>query len=106
MSWLRSMVSKLYPTAWEPAREPNGYPFDLDGSLRYGRPKTGIDKFPFIGGDGTVSQIGNVSGFLRQMDGRVWGQMTGKLPSGPGSTTYPINIAWQVTIPGLVKQFN
>ena len=99
-----SGVQARFPTAWEPAREPGDYPLDLDGSYRYTRPKTGIDRFPFVGGDGTVSQIGMVSGFMNQRDVAVWQGMTGKIPSGPFSTTQPINLQWQATIPGLVKQ--
>lgn len=98
-------IRKYFPSAWRPAKEPDGYPFDLDGSLRFPRLATGIDYFPWVGGDGTVAQIGAVSGFMQQMDARVWAQMTGKMPSGPGSTTYPINIQWQVTVPGLSKSF-
>lgn len=99
----KSLMQRLFPTAWEPTIEPNGYPFDLDGSLQYTRPKTGIDFFPWIGGDGTVPQIGMVSGLMRQNDVAVWGQMTGKVPTGPGATTVPVNLQWQITVPGLSK---
>lgn len=102
---MRKLIAKIFPTAWLPAIEPNGYPFDFDGALRYARPKTGIDYFPWVGGDGTIPQIGMVSGFMQQMDVSVWSQMTGKLPSGPGATTLPLNLQWQITPPGLVKTF-
>lgn len=98
-------ISKFFATAWRPAKEPDGYQFDLDGSLRYNRFATGIDYFPSIGGDGTIPQIGMLSGFMRQRDVSVWAQATGKMASGPGSTTYPLNLQWQVTVPGLVKSF-
>lgn len=96
-------IRKFFPTAWRPAKEPDGYQFDLDGSLRYNRFATGIDYFPTIGGDGTIPQIGAVSGFLRQFDVAVWAQATGKMPSGPFATTQPLNLQWQITVPGLVK---
>ena len=102
---MRDIIARLFPGAWLPAQEPHGYPYDLDGAIRFARPATGVDYFPWVGGDGTVPQIGMVSGFLRQMDMTVWGQMTGKLPFGPGSTTIPLNLQWQTTVPGLVKTF-
>ena len=102
---MHDIIEKVYPTAWLPYHEPNGYPFDFNGSLRYPRPKTGIDYFPRVGGDGTVSQIGMVSGFMAQQDMLIWSQMTGKVPFGPGSTTLPLNLQWQITPPGLIKSF-
>lgn len=102
---MRDLLKRMFPTAWRPAVEPNDYQFDLDGSLRYNRFATGIDYFPWVGGDGTVPQIGAVDGLLRQFDVTVWAQMTGKMPSGPGSTTVPVNLQWQMTIPGLGKAY-
>ncbi len=102
---MRDALRKFWPSAWRPAKEPDNYPTDLDGSLRYVRLATGIDYFPWIGGDGTVAQIGAVNGFMRQLDVRVWSQMTGKVPSGPFSTTSPLNLQWQVTVPGLSKSY-
>ena len=102
---MRDTIRKFFPTAWTPAKEPNNYPYDLDGSLRYSRFATGIDYFPTVGGDGTIAQIGMVSGFLRQFDATIWAQMTGKKPSGPGVTTVPLNLQWQATVPGLQKSF-
>lgn len=99
----RDFLRKAFPTAMAPDYSANGYPLDLDASLRYTRPKTGIDRYPFVGGDGTVSQIGWVSGFMPQMDARVWFQASGRIPTGPGSTTYPVNLTWQMTPPGLGK---
>jgi hypothetical protein len=101
----RKIVARVFPTAILPAIEFNGYPYDLDGSLSYARPKTGLDYFPWVGGDGTIAQIGAVSGFMQQQDVRVWSQMTGKNPFGPGSTTMPLNLQWQMTPPGLIKSF-
>lgn len=101
----REFVKKAFPSAMVPDYSANGYLFDLDASLRYTRPKTGIDRFPFVGGDGTVSQIGWVSGFMPQMDARVWFQMTGRIPTGPGSTTFPVNLQYQAIVPGLGKSY-
>jgi len=97
-------LRKLFPTSWFPrSGAVDGYQYDLDGSLRYDRFKTGIDKFPWVGGDGTIAFIGAVNGLLPQNDVLVWAQATGKMPSGPGSTTEPINLQWQITVPGLYK---
>lgn len=97
-------LRKIFPGAWRPrsgARD--GYPYDLDGSERITRFQTPPGPRPFIGGDGTVAQIGMVNGFLQQMDVLVWYQMTGKVPFGPFSTTQPLNLQMQVTVPGLTK---
>ena len=102
---LDSLMRKIFPTAWRPAKEPDGYQFDLDGSLRFNRFATGIDFFPTVGGDGTVPQIGMVSGFMMQRDVSVWAQAVGRKPSGPMATTQPINLQWQVTVPGLTKSY-
>ncbi len=102
---IRQLLAKVFPTAWVPDISATGYPMDLDGAERYARPKTGIDYFPRVGGDGTIPQIGMVSGFMRQMDVTVWEQMTGRVPTGPGSTTLPLNLQWQITPPGLIKSF-
>lgn len=84
---------------WLPRRAvPNdNYQFDFDGSERYSRPKTGLDKWPY------PPIIGSLSGFWRQQDQMVWDGMFGKMPSGPGATTVPINLQWQIEIPGLTK---
>lgn len=80
---------------WRP-RSGNGSPFDLDGSERFTRPKTGIDYFPY------PPIVGMISGLMPQMDLFVWGQMYGKKAYGPG--TMPIvNIGYQASIPGLTK---
>lgn len=101
----KSIIARFYPTAWEPAKEPNGYQYDLDGALRYNRFATGRDYFPTVGGDGTIEQIGMVSGFMMQRDASVWAGMTAKKPSGPFSTTEPVNLQWQASIPGLAKSY-
>lgn len=97
-------MQKMFPSAWSPrSGSCDGYQYDLDGSLRYDRFKTGIDKFPWIGGDGRIPQIGYVSGLMAMNDVSVWAQMTGKRAFGPFSTTQPLNLQYQVTVPGLYK---
>lgn len=97
-------LKKLFPTAWFPrSGAVDGYQYDLDGSLRYDSFKDGNKKYPWVGGDGTIPFIGAVSGLLPQHDVFVWAQATGKMPSGPGVTTQPINLQWQITVPGLYK---
>lgn len=82
--------------AWAP-RACGGYPFDFDGSLRFTRPKTGIDYFPY------PPRIGMVSGFMPQLDSWVWAQGYGKNAYGPGTTQPVVNLGYQVTVPGLNK---
>lgn len=82
----------------------DGYPFDLDASLRFVRFKTGIDSFPSHNNAGSFAKLGCVSGILNQFDVRIWGQGYGKNPSGPIVSALPQNLQWQVTVPGLNKQ--
>lgn len=82
----------------------DGYPFDLDASLRYVRPKTGVDYYPTHSNRDNFAKLGLVGGFLPQMDNRVWAQGYGKNPSGPIVSALPENLQWQITIPGLNKQ--
>lgn len=102
---MRSLLQKMFPTAWTPrSGAHDAYPYDLDGALRFTRPRTGQDYYPTIGGDGTIEQIGMVSGFMGQMDSVVYQPMfTGKIPFGPGIMSTPINLQWQITVPGLTK---
>lgn len=100
-----NILQKLFPTAWQPrSGDGDGYQYDLDASLRYNRFEQHTNYRPTVGGDGTIAQIGAVSGLLRQQDVFVWNQMFGKTPTGPGSTTQPVNLQWQITVPGLSKQ--
>lgn len=80
------------------------YPFDFDASLRYVTPKTGIDVFPTPWNGDSFAQLGQVSGLMPQMDGRVWAQGWGRDPFGPIVSALPVNIQWQITVPGLNKQ--
>jgi hypothetical protein len=97
-------LRRMFPTSWFPRSQTgDGYQYDLDGALRYNRLKTGIDKFPYVGGDGTIPFIGAINGLLPQNDIFVWAQAVGKRASGPGSTTQPINLQYQITVPGLYK---
>lgn len=80
------------------------YPFDLDASERFCRPKTGIDHFPVPWNGDSFAQLGCVSGFMPQADGFVYGQMWGKDPFGPIVSALPVNLQWQINIQGLDKQ--
>lgn len=73
------------------------YPLDLDGSERQPRFKTGLDIFAY------PPIIGCISGLLPQMDWRVWGQAFGKNGYGPTFQPFPLNLQYQVNIPGLSK---
>ena len=81
----------------------DGYPFDLDGSLRFVRPKTGIDKWPTHSNIDNFAKLGLVSGFLPQLNGLVWAQAYGAIPFGPIMSAFPENLQWQITIPALNK---
>lgn len=88
-----------------PAWQPRGgfgvgstYPFDFDGSERQVRFKTGTDPKPY------PPIIGSISGFLPQMDWRVWGQGYGRKGYGPTWQSFPINLQWQMTVASLNKQ--
>jgi hypothetical protein len=70
---------------------------DLDGSERQQRFKTGFDPKPY------PPIIGCISGFLPQMDWRVWGQAFGRNGFGPTFQAFPINLQWQMNIPGMTK---
>lgn len=85
-------------TLWPRSRDRNGYPFDFDASLRYTRPRVGFDVFPY------PTSIGAISGTLRQFDALIVGYPMAKAPSGPGVTTTPSNLQWQMIVPGLSKQ--
>lgn len=81
----------------------DGYPFDLDASLRFTRPKTGLDVFPIQWNGTNFAQLGCVSGILQQFDGIVWGQGYGAPGFGPIRSALPVNLQWQMMVPGLVK---
>jgi len=75
----------------------DSYPLDLDGAERQVRFRTGVSPRPY------PPIIGCVSGFLPQMNPAVWAGMYFKEPWGPGVTTVPVNLQWQITVPGLQK---
>lgn len=81
----------------------DGYPYDLDGALRFVRPRTGIDVFPSHNNAGSMAQLGQVSGLLPMQDARVWAQGFGRMPSGPIVSAIPDNLQWQISVPGLTK---
>lgn len=80
----------------------DGYPFDLDGSLRFVRLRTGIDIYPQHPRDDFV-KLGMVSGFLPEMDNAILSMAFGQVPYGPIMSQIPDNLQWQITIPGLNK---
>lgn len=75
----------------------DGYPFDFDASLRYGRPRTGWDIKPH------PPIIGSLSGFLPLQDAFVIATSQAKRPFGPGATSVPVNLVQQTIVPGLAK---
>jgi hypothetical protein len=75
----------------------DGYPFDLDASLRYTRFGTGTAIHPF------PPVIGMVSGILPLFDDWTMREAIARPAYGPGSTTVPLNLQWQATVPGLTK---
>ena len=81
---------------WKP-RFGDGYPLDLDGSERITRFRQGVSPRPY------PPLVGCVSGFMPQQDIRFWNTHFGKSPSGPNVTSIPVNLQWQITVPGLSK---
>ena len=82
------------------------YPYDLDGSERHTRPSTGVDFWPAHDNRNNFAKLGQVSGLMPEQDALVWGTGYGKNPSGPIVSELPLNLQWQVTVPGLNKQAN
>lgn len=72
---------------------------DLDAAERHTRPATGYDTFPH------PPLTGALSGFLPSYDSFMFGGNYGKSPfgPGPGSQAPPVNLQWQMIIPGLQK---
>lgn len=81
----------------------DGYLFDLDGSERHVRPRTGVDKFPEQENFGAFAQLGSMNALLPLYNMFVWAQAFGKVASGPIASAWPDNLQWQITIPGLNK---
>lgn len=80
----------------------DGYLFDLDGSDRFTRPRTGIDQFPTHGA-GDFAKLGSLNALAPLNNAFVYGQMYGKIPYGPIMSAIPDNLQWQITLPGLTK---
>lgn len=82
----------------------DAYPYDLDASERVCRPKTGYDIFPQPNNWDSFAQLGNMTPLLRQFDGVVLGMGYGGDTYGPIVSALPVNLQWQITVPGLNKQ--
>lgn len=81
----------------------DGYPFDLDASLRFVRPANGVDKFPTPNNRGSFAKLGSMNALTPLMD-TIWYQSAFAKPSwGPIMSAIPDNLQWQITIPGLNK---
>jgi hypothetical protein len=100
------MLNWLFPKAAHRPRNgaADGYPWDYDASLRFVRPKTGIDEYPTHSNADNFAKYGCMPATYPLYDNWVWGQMWGKSPGGPISSPLPHNLQWQITIPGLDKQ--
>ena len=81
----------------------DGYPFDLDGSLRFVRPRTGTEIYPTHSNYDNYAQLGQVSGLLPVMDNLILAMAFGRIPFGPIMSDLPENLQWQVMVPGLNK---
>lgn len=80
------------------------YPLHLDGSLKYTRFKTGYDFWPAHDNADNFAKLGCVDGFMPLQDALVWSQGYGQPAFGPIASELPLNLNWQITIPGLNKQ--
>lgn len=100
------MSFHLWPTIGHKSRagKVDHYPYDLDASERVTRPKTGIDIFPQPNNYNSFAKLGSMPVMYAQHDAWIWGQMWGKDPMGPLSSAMPVNLQWQITVPGLSKQ--
>ena len=81
----------------------DGYLFDLDGSERFVRPKTGADVFPIQNNGTDFAKLGSLNAVYALMNWFTWGQAYGAIPSGPIMSAIPDNLQWQITVPGLTK---
>lgn len=81
----------------------DGYLYDLDASERHVRPLTGIDKWPSHNNAGSFAKLGCINPILPLVGGFAFGQAYAKIPFGPIMSTFPDNLQWQITIPGLNK---
>lgn len=82
----------------------DGYPFDLDASLRFVRPASGIDKFPSHNNSGSFAKLGSMNAIAPLLDTIWYATSTFAKPSwGPIMSAFPDNLQWQVTIPGMNK---
>jgi hypothetical protein len=87
------------------------YPWDMDGAEKFTRPKTGYDYWGTHSNSDNYQQLGYVSGFMVEMDTRIWSSAFGHMPFGPSQgsmpqalgSPLPINLQWQITVPGLTK---
>jgi hypothetical protein len=61
------------------------YPYDLDASLDYVRPATGISPFPY------PLTIGYINGLIPLHNDLQYSMMHGKLPDGPWTGAFPAN---------------
>lgn len=96
----------FWPTIGHKSRagKVDNYPFDLDASERITRPKTGADKFPQPNNLNSMAKLGSMTPLLVQLDGAVYAQLYGRDPYGPIVSALPVNLQWQITIPGMSKQ--
>lgn len=78
---------------------PTESPFDLDASLDYTRPKTGIDYFPM------PIILGWIDGFVPLSNNLEYSLMLGKLPSGPWASQTPGGADVSVIFPNLQGGF-
>ena len=75
------------------------YPLDLNGSLDFMRPQTGVSPMPY------PQTIGYFSRLLPFMDRIVWTDMRGKTPFGPfiGTVPYSLDAIFPSINGGLAK---
>lgn len=81
----------------------DAYPFDFDASERWTRPKTGADIFPQPNNFNSFAHLGSMPVTLPLQDAFVYGQAYGRDPYGPIVSALPVNLQWQITVPGLNK---
>lgn len=98
---------KLFPNmTFEPRVGPHGYPLDLNGSLAYTRPKTGMDFWPTHSNRDNFAKLGYLQPMWPEFNVLVWAQAYGKVPFGPVMNPLPASINSSINVPALAKVGN
>lgn len=82
---------------WEPAINRNGYPYDFHPAMRIMRLGDGPRNQPY------PVMLGSVGINMPMLNAVNVAGGVGPKPSGPGVNVEPVNLQYQVAVPGLSK---